>query len=248
MLWRTLLQTICLALPAAAVPITQPTLVQAASEECRAKPDLSAQMGNGHWHYRIDRINQRRCWFLSSGDSRVQHISSLRRRVLINRSTEPGIEEQSKPDGRMRPGPTPIQDPIVASGDSMYGEFAAFEHDAEPSESLVPRKVTTISFVQPRVAEQSAGRRTNFDLVFFCGVLATALLFAGGVVLLIDRFHRSARTASPKPVPLFKVRGSQNNALSSKRTNLEKLTQYSRHSNITSGPRRETLLRYPQLH
>ena len=66
--------------------------------------------------------------------------------------------------------------------------------------------MTTISFVQPRVAEQSAGRRTNFDLVFFCGVLATALLFAGGVVLLIDRFHRSARTASPKPVPLFKVK------------------------------------------
>ena len=108
---RKLLQAFCLALLAAAVLMTQASLVHAAAEECRARPDLSGQMGNGHWHYRIDRISQRRCWFLSSGDSRVQHISSLRRRELINRSTEPEIEEQSKLDGRMshrthtNPGP-----------------------------------------------------------------------------------------------------------------------------------------------
>lgn len=243
-----LLQAFCLAVPAAAVLVTPATLVEAASEECRAKPDLSAQMGEGHWHYRIDRTNQRRCWFLSSGNSRMRHASSLRRRKSINRSTASEIEGLSKLDGRMSAGPTPVQEPFVLSEKPIPRELAVPEVGGEPPESLIPHKVTLISFVRPRVGEQSLGRGTNFDLVFFCGVLATALLFAGGVLISIDRFRRFTRTTSPTPVPLFKAKRSQSNAASSKGTNLKEVREYFGHSNITSPRPRATLLRYPQLH
>jgi hypothetical protein len=248
MLRRKLLQAVFVIMPAAAVLMTQASLVQAATEDCRAKPDLSAPAGSGHWHYRVDRINQRRCWFLSSGDSRLRHISSLRRRELINRDAEPEIEEQSKLDGRTAAGLIPIREPAVLSNEPMHAELAAPEFDAEISESLVPHKVTSISFVQPRVEEQGLWRGTNFDLIFLCGALATALLVAGGVFQVIDRFNRSPRTGSPASVPWFKAKKSQNNALSSKGTNLKKLTERIRRTNGPAPQPRETLLRHGQLH
>jgi hypothetical protein len=188
MLSEKLLRVVFLIMPATAVLTTQATLVPAAFEECRAKPDVSAPAGN-HWHYRVDRISQRRCWFLSSEDSRTRHFSSLRRRESSDRNTEPEIEEQSGLDGGTVTGPTPIHDPAVP----MDGELAAPGFDAETAESLVPHKVTTISFVRPRVEEQSLGRGTNFDSIFLGGALATAFLVAGGVFQIIDRFNRSPR-------------------------------------------------------
>jgi hypothetical protein len=213
---RKLLPAACLVLATGVVLMTQATLVNAAPEECRAKPDLSAQMGEGHWHYRIDRTTQRRCWFLSSGDSRVRHAGSLRRRESLNRSTVE-IEDQSKLDGRTSAGPTPVQELFVFSEKSNPAELTALKADGEP-ETLVPHKVALLSFVQPRAAEQSLARGGNLDLVFFCGAIATALLFAGGVVLAIDRFRLLTRVTPP----LLKAKKSQNNAALSQGKNLRK--------------------------
>jgi hypothetical protein len=248
MLRPKLLQAVVLIMPAAAVLMTQAALVQAASEECRTKPDLSAPVGSGHWHYRVDRINQRRCWFLSSEDSRTRHFSSLRHRESSNRNTDLEIEEQSRLDGRTVNGLTPIQDPAVPPDEAMDGEVAALELHAETAESLVPHKVTTISFVRPRVEEQSLERGTNFDLIFLGGALATALLVAGAVFQIIDRFNRSPRTASPGPAPLIKAMRSQNNGLLSEGTDLKKLRERLRRSNIPAPRLGKALLRDRQLH
>jgi hypothetical protein len=245
---RKLLQSVVLIIPATAVLMTPAALVQAASEECRTKPDLSAPVASGHWHYRIDRINQRRCWFLSSEDSRMRHFSSPRRRESSDRGTAPEIEEQSRLDGRTVTGLTPIQDPAVPSDEAMDRELAAPEFDVETAESLVPRKVNTISFVRPRVEEQSLGRETNFDLIFLGGVLATALLVAGGVLQIIDRFNRSPRTASPGPEPLTKAVRLQGNGLWSEGTDLKKLRERLRRSNIPAPRLGNMLLRDRQLH
>ena len=235
MLRRELLQSVFLMMFATAALMARATPVRAASEECRTKPDLSASVGGSHWHYRVDRINQRRCWFLSSGESRMRHFNSLGRREVINRNTEPEIEEQSKLDGRTAAGVISIQERAVLSDEPV--ELAAPEFDAENGESLIPHKVTTISFVRPRVEEQSLGRGTNFDLIFLGGALATGLLVAGAVFQIIDRFNRSPRTSLLKPVPPFTARRSQNVALSSKATNLKKLRERLRGSNI-SAPQR----------
>jgi hypothetical protein len=243
-----LLQAICLAMPAAVVLMTQATLVEAAPEECRAKPDLSAQMGEGHWHYRIDRTSQRRCWFLSSSGSAMRHASSSRRRESINRSTAPEIEQQSMLGGTMSAAPTTAQEPVVLSENPITGKLAVPEIADEPSESLVPHKVTLISFVRPRVDEQNLERGTSFNLVFLCGVLATTLLFAGGVVMMFDRFHRSKRTTSPTPVPLFNEKRLPNNSVSFKATNLKNLRGYFRFWKTTAAHPGKSPLRHAQLH
>jgi hypothetical protein len=246
MLRPKLLQAVLLIMLATAVLTAHASFVQAASEECRARPDFSAPAGS-HWYYRIDRIGQRRCWFLRSGDFRIGHFSSLRRRDSINRNIEPEIQEQSKLDGTTAGGLTPIQDPAVLSDEPMQGESAAPEFDAETSERLVPHQVATISFTRPRVEEQSLGRESNFDLLFFGGAFATGLLIAAGVFQIIDRFNRSPRTASSKPVPQFATRRSQNIALSSK-GNLKKVRERFGGSNNPAPQPIETLLRHRQLH
>jgi hypothetical protein len=248
MLRRELLQSVFLMMFATAALMARATPVQAASEECRTKPDLSASVGNSHWHYRVDRISQRRCWFLSSGESRMRHFNSLGRREGINRNTEPEIEEQSKLDGRTAGGLTLIQDPAVLSDKPLQAESASPQFDPETSESLVPHQVATISFTQPRVQEQSLGRGSNFDLIFFGSALATALLVAGGVFQIIDRFNRSPRTASSKPMPLFTARRPQKDALSSKGMQFEKVRERFGGSNIPAPQPRETLLRHRQLY
>jgi hypothetical protein len=240
-------QAICLATPAAAILMTQATLVEAGSEECRAKPDLSAQMGEGHWHYRIDRTTQRRCWFLSSSEARMRRANSLGRRESNSRSTAPEIEEQSRLDGRVGAAPTQVQELVVLSETPRPAELAVPEVGGDPSESLVPHKVTLIPFVRPRAGEQSVRRGINFDLVFLCGLLASGLLLAGAIVMAVDRFHRYKRTRSPVPLPLLKAKRLQNKPASSKGTNLKKAKEYLRHSNITAPPK-ESPLRRARLH
>src|ERR1700733_7082252 len=99
-----LLPAVFFMMPAAAV-LTQVTLVEAAFEECRQQPGSSAPTG-GRWYYRVDRVNQRRCWYLSSGDSHLRQASSLRRRELISRSTTEGeIAQRSALDDEIVAGP-----------------------------------------------------------------------------------------------------------------------------------------------
>jgi hypothetical protein len=229
-------------MPAAEVLVTQATVVEAASAECRAKPDSSAPTGSSHWYYRVDRVNQRRCWFLRSGDSRMRYTNSLKRRDLISGSTTPEIEEQSKFDGRAVAGPTPRQETIFRADEPPLGVLRAPDLESVISEDLIPHKVTSISFVQPRAGEQNARLGTNIDSVFLSVALAMGLLVAGVVVQLIDGLHRLPRAASPKLLPTFKANRSNHPPLSLKGAKLKERRERISRSNIPSLRPREILL------
>lgn len=64
-----ILPAILAALGAAIVLTAQASLGEAAAEACKTRPDSSAPRGS-HWYYRIDRSDQRHCWFLGSADLR----------------------------------------------------------------------------------------------------------------------------------------------------------------------------------
>jgi hypothetical protein len=202
-----LFPAVFLVIPAAAVLMTHATLVEAAPDECRAKPGASAPTGF-HWYYRVDRVNQRRCWFLSSGDLRTRQSSSLGRRELISHSVEAGIAQQSELDDKIVAEPPrqivaepPRQEPVILPDEPTQRELAAPEFDALAAEGLVPHKVTTMSYVQPHAGEQSLGRGTNPDLVFLCGALATALLVAGAAFQVVGRIQQSPKARRPYPTP-----------------------------------------------
>jgi hypothetical protein len=204
-------------MPAAAVLTTKATLVEAASEECMAKPGSSASTSS-RWYYRVDRVNHRRCWFLSTRDlsahSRMRRASSLRRHHLISRTTgETDIAQQSELDEQTVAGRTPR--PMLPDEQALR-ELAAPQFDVLTSQGLVPHKVTTISYARPRsgaptargrlvdamrAGEQSVARGVNVDFVFLGGALATALLVAGGAFKIIGRIQRSRRARQHYPIP-----------------------------------------------
>jgi len=205
-----------------AVIIVMPaTYAGAASEQCSSKPDSSAPPGS-HWYYRVDRVNQRRCWYLSSGDSRIRQAGSLRRRELINRGAGNGDARGSEIDGEIGGGSTLRRESITISGGPTHDETIAPDVTASASESLVPKTVVSVSYILPRAAEQSLRRGTNHSLVFLFGGLVVALLIAGGAFQIVGRFHRRPKTTRPKLrlQPPRNVMRSKNEALSFKKVEM----------------------------
>ena len=179
---------------AAAIVMTQATLVAVASEECRPQPGASGPTGS-RWYYRVDRVNQRRCWYLSSSNSHLRQASLLRRRALIRRSTTEGeTAQQFALDDEIVAGPTRRKEPVVLPEEQTHPELVKPELDALSSTALVPHKVTSISYFRPQSGEQSFGRGTNLDFVFICGALTTALLVAGGAFQVISQIRRPPRS------------------------------------------------------
>jgi hypothetical protein len=60
-------------IPAAIVVTGQSSLGEAKGDECRAKPDSSSPAGL-HWYYRVDRANNRHCWYLHEQGMRVHSV------------------------------------------------------------------------------------------------------------------------------------------------------------------------------
>jgi hypothetical protein len=62
------------ALISAAILVTgHSSIGEAKGDECRAKPDGSAPAGL-HWYYRVDRANNRHCWYLHEQGMRVHSL------------------------------------------------------------------------------------------------------------------------------------------------------------------------------
>jgi hypothetical protein len=224
----------------AVIIVMQATYAGAASEQCSSKPDSSAPPGS-HWYYRIDRVNQRRCWYLSSGDSRIRQASSLRRRELINRGAAHEVAQRSEIEGEIVRGSIPRREPITIFDEQTRSESVGAKVSPSASEGLVPRTVVSVSYIEPRAAEESLRRGTNHSLFFLCGALATALMIAGGAFQIVGRLHRRPKMAwlKSRRQPPMKIMGSKNKALSSKKVEikskkLDELRKYLVRSNISS--------------
>ena len=215
MLRYNIAPAILVVLSATALVTAQATLNEAVASECNARPGLSGPRGT-HWYYRVDRVNHRRCWFLSSRDlsahSSIRRTGALRHRDLINRSLRGAeIAQQTELDEKARQGST------VLPNEQTLRELAAPQFDALTSAGLVTHKVTTISHAPPRIGaptargqhvdamragEQSSARGANVDFVFLSGAFATALLVAGGAFQVVGRIHRTRRARQHDPIPL----------------------------------------------
>jgi hypothetical protein len=94
MLGQKVLPAILLLSPAAiALLSVDPNVVEAASNECKAKPDAVAPAGS-HWYYRVSRVDQSRCWFLSSRDVSVH--SRLSQTAPVTRSHVITLKRRSR--------------------------------------------------------------------------------------------------------------------------------------------------------
>lgn len=174
---------------AAATLVTQGILGAAEAEECRSRPSALAPIGS-HWYYRIDRSNQRRCWFLRSNASGLSRAYSLRHREInISGSTETAIAQQAETDESIvARSSSPQESAVVVPDQQSSNELTATEPEA--SEVLVPHKVTSISYSRPRAQEPSLRRGISIGLAFLCGALATASLVAGGALQIAGHIRQ----------------------------------------------------------
>jgi hypothetical protein len=191
MLGVRLVSVLFITLPTVAVLTVHATPVEAESKDCRAKPGTSAPPGS-NWHYRVDRVGQRRCWFLSSDDPRV-HTLVGRTNSLAHRepsgTTAADIKQQSVADREAGAEEDPRSVSVALLHDQMDQELAEPVSDASTPQALAPHKVLT-THAQPRAAKQSVGPGTDLDLIFLFGALATTLLIAGGAFQAVGQIQR----------------------------------------------------------
>jgi hypothetical protein len=62
----------------------------AAASECVVKPDLSVNQA-GHWHYRVDRVHHRRCWFFEPSKATVSPAASAERVAAQNTDSQQSL-------------------------------------------------------------------------------------------------------------------------------------------------------------
>ena len=191
-----------------------PNVVEAASNECKAKPNSVAPSGS-HWYYRVGRVDQSRCRFLISRNvsvhSRLSQTAPADRRHVI---TPIGGALVTQQDGQAGPQIGSAIEPAgerLASGQTIVPQIAP---DPPRSDELLTHKVATIPYrlsvasTQPRSgtlvqanpsgAQASAGV-ANFNLVFLGAALATSLSLAGGVFHLTRRVRLHGYTLADRP-------------------------------------------------
>jgi hypothetical protein len=199
MLAQKVLPVIFLLLPATSALTVHPTVVEAASNECKAKPDSAAPAGT-RWYYRVNLVDHSRCWFLSA--SNVSAHSRLRQSVQ-DRQDGPQIASAIEPaeDG-------------LASAQTTVPELTMRAQDPPRSYELPARKVATIPYrlavasaqpplgalvqASPSGSQASAGV-ANFNLLFLGAAVATSLSFAGGVFHLTRRVRSRDHTLADRP-------------------------------------------------
>ena len=147
MLGQKVLPAILLLLPATSRCSVHTTVVEAASNECKAKPDSAAPAGT-RWYYRVNRVDQSRCWFLSSSNvsvhSRLRQTASVTRSHVIRPNTGevPDTQQDRQIGPQIASAIEPAEDQLV-SGQTMVPQMAP---DPPRSDELLARKVATIPY------------------------------------------------------------------------------------------------------
>jgi hypothetical protein len=209
-------------MPLGTVLVTaQTSLAEPAADECKTKPGSSAPPGS-HWYYRINRTDQRRCWFLGPEGAKVR---SQTRETASNVSspTRTPPRENAVETARAIPASmelaqrTPLEAASTESHRVAAADFAAPSSDLPKIPDLDAREPTTISnnstdteareptdaqeempLIWPVLTEaehaglQDPARETAPMPVFLVGALMV-LLCAGAIFKLARRKTQSYR-------------------------------------------------------
>ena len=208
MIRQNALPAIFLLLPVTSALTVHTTVVEAASTQCKAKPDSAAPAGT-RWYYRANRLDHSRCWFLSSRNvsvhSRLRQTASVTGGHFIRpKSGEVPNAQQDRIGPQIASVIEPAEDRL-ASGQTMVPQLTTRAPDPPRSYELLARKVATIPYglsvastqppsdalvqARPSGGQASAGV-ASFNLVYL-GAAATSLSLAGGVFHLTRRRVRS---------------------------------------------------------
>jgi hypothetical protein len=193
---RKLLSAIFVVLPATAALTAHTVVLEAASGECRTKPGPTAPLGS-RWVYRVNRVDHRRCWFVSSqgegGHSNLGRTASGRHRKFVRHGTRDVLNVQY--DRTEGPETASATDTMLPIEQASLPDFAARWPDLPSSQDLPRRKVATITYTRPAnnastsstpfSGIERAGEQPSlgdaFNSVLLGGALTASLFVAGGI-------------------------------------------------------------------
>jgi len=214
-------------MPLGTVLVTaQTSLAEPAADECKTKPGSSAPPGS-HWYYRINRTDQRRCWFLGPEGAKVSsqaretasNVSSPKRTPPRENAVEtaraiPASMELTPPEGVstesrrvaaadfVAPSSDPPKIPDLDAREPMIIGNNSTEA-REPTDAQEEMPLTGPVVTEAEHAElQDPVRETAPMPVFLVGALMM-LLCAGAIFKLARRktqsYRRGRRVVSSQP-------------------------------------------------
>ena len=215
-----------LIVPLATILVTvQTSIAEPAAGECKTKPDSLAPTGS-HWYYRINRTDQRRCWYLGPEGAKVrsQTIEGATRASSPSRTParEKTPETTRATPAQMQPAQTTAAEvgstaavPDLAAPSSNLPETPdlSARETATMSNSDMPESEPTTTreempLIWPVLTEaehaglQDPARETAPMPVFLVGALMV-LLCAGAIFKLARRktqsYRRGRRVVSSRP-------------------------------------------------
>jgi hypothetical protein len=132
-----ILPAILVVLPATVLLSLNTGVTGSIADECRAKPGPSGPRGT-HWHYRVNRPDQRRCWFLSH------------ERVKVHSHARKVVSDSASASRTAEPDRAAVRDP---SAETLVAETAA----------AIPLRPASVKTVSVRAAAAQAPAETVSD-------------------------------------------------------------------------------------
>ena len=132
-----ILPAILVVLPATVLLSLNTGVTGSIADECRAKPGPSGPQGT-HWHYRVSRTDQRRCWFLSL------------ERVKVHSHTRKVVSDLASASRTAEPVRAAVRD---SSAETLVAETAA----------AIPLRPASVKTVSVRAAAAQAPAETVSD-------------------------------------------------------------------------------------
>ena len=122
----------------------QASVAEPAADECKTTPGSSAPPGQ-HWYYRVNRSDQRHCWYLGAESTKVR---AQAREKASSSPAQPAREEASETTRTMPPPMEIMQTPSVpaaASERPVAAEVARPSLDLPPAPDPISREQATAS-------------------------------------------------------------------------------------------------------
>ena len=114
---------------------------QAAADNCLAKPNAAPPQGS-HWYYRVDKVGNRRCWYLGPKDAKPRQAWS------------------PKPQSALNPQPKPASQPMATVTAATPAQLVARAADASATSSALPASADAVDG-EPASAIDGAGEHAG---------------------------------------------------------------------------------------
>lgn len=181
------------------------SLGEAKGDECRAKPDSSAPAGL-HWYYRVDRANDRHCWYLHERGMRVHSLINAPSHSSESENDTAGepvwktppVPAQPEHEQTMMPAEQPTADfagrwvdlpkSVVLNAHEFVAERNGYapEHQADNRQEQLPPALANVSATDSDVP-QNADTQTNFGSISLAGAVILALLLISEALVRFAR-------------------------------------------------------------